>query len=429
LLVDRTGRLAFHTARRYMTYEETTRLTGSEPPWEALSGIRATDAAFSSPVTGDVRLAAFVPTMKYRWVAGVTYPRALALGPIRRTFELEIAAFAGILLLSVLLALFLARYLLNPVHKLEAAAEALGRGDLTRRVSIRTRDEIGRLAAAFNAMGEQLSRLYREQSDLLHTREEFMQAAAHELKTPIATIQSSVHVLLGREVATDSRPLLEIIGRQVRRMALLGDDLLTVTRLQGPAAQLDVRRFDLGALLQGTVLRIRASTDKQTISLTAPPVLVVEADRKLIELVILRLLENAIASSPDNARIEVSSTRAGRDAQISIRDEGPAIPAERQGHIFEPFYEAVPSGQPGYRGVISLRLHVCKRIVDAHRGRIWGLQRRAWFGVLVFLAPRGRRARRGSRAVRVSDSVDLKLRVAHSRDRAAERYRPKQDDR
>jgi signal transduction histidine kinase len=371
LLADRTGRLAVHTARRYMTYDETSRLRGFEPLWEALSGMRSTDAKFSSPVTGDLRLAAFVSTQKYRWVAGVTFPRDIAFGPIRKTFEFEIGAFAGILLLSVLLALFLARYLVDPVHRLESAAEALGKGDLARRVVIGSRDEIGRLGAAFNAMGEQLNRLYREQRDLLRIREDFIQAAAHELKTPIATIKSAIHVLLGKQFAPESRRLLEIIGRQARRMALLGEDLLTVTSLRGPIAQLEVHRFDLGALLQQAVQQIRESSDRQTICLAAPPTLVVEADHHLIELVVLRLLENAAAASPENARIEVSSMRAGGDAQISVHDEGPVIPEERRPHVFEPFYEAVPSGQPGYRGVISLRLHVCKRIVDAHRGRIW----------------------------------------------------------
>jgi signal transduction histidine kinase len=327
-------------------------------------------ASFKSPVTGDARLAAFVSTQKYRWVVGITVPRAIALGPIRKTFVVEIGAFAGIVLLSVLLAAFLARVLVNPVHKLEAAAEALGEGDLARRVSIRTHDEIGHLGAAFNAMGEQLDRLYREQGHLLQIREEFMQAAAHELKTPIATILSSLHLLLGRDVEPETRRLLDIVGRQVRRMALLADDLLTVTRLRGPAAALDRRCFDLGALLFETVQRLCESSEA-SIVLTASPSLVVDADRGLIEVVILRLLENAMSASPPGARIEVSSTRAGRDAEVSVRNVGPCIPVERQPHVFEPFYEPVPSGWPGYRGVVSLRLHVCKRILDAHGGRIW----------------------------------------------------------
>jgi signal transduction histidine kinase len=246
---------------------------------------------------------------------------------------------------------------------LEAAAEALGQGDLTKRVSIETRDELARLGATFNGMAEQLSRLLR-------LREEFMAAAAHELKTPIATIRSSIQLAIKRNPCTENRPTLDIIEKQVRRMALLADDLLTVTRMQGPAAKLERRRFDLSELLRETVKRVADSTDKQTISLTCSASLVVEAERKLIELVLIRLLENAIAASPDDGRIEVSCRRANHDGEISVHDEGAGIPSERQAHVFEPFYETVPPGLPGYKGIVSLRLHVCKRILDVHQGRI-----------------------------------------------------------
>jgi signal transduction histidine kinase len=371
LLSDRTGRLAFHTTRRDLSYGESGRFVGILPPLEALSGIPTIRASFFSPILADQRLAAFVSTQKYRWVVGVTEPRALALAPIERAFHTQIAAFIGILAVTMLIVALLARYLLRPIRRLEAAAAAFGRGDLARRVTVDSGDEIGRLGAAFNAMAERLSRLYEEQRDLLRMREEFMQAAAHELKTPITTIRSSIYLLLDSAPDRQTQPVLDIIRRQAMRMTLLVEDLLTVTSLRREAAELRRGRLDLGALTREAAQRAAEAATEKTIALCAVEPLWVEADRELIDHMIIRLLENALETSPEKATIEVSAQRQGNDAVVAVVDHGSGIPVERQAHLFEPFYELVPPGMPGYAGVVSLRLAVCKRIVEAHGGRIW----------------------------------------------------------
>jgi signal transduction histidine kinase len=369
-LVDRTGRLAFHTARRRLTNDDSDLLARAEPLRAALAGIASTQPTFDD-LLGQPSLAAFAPTPKYRWAVGVTLPRSLALAPIQRAFQVELAAFAGILLTSVALAAFLARYLLEPVRRLEVAAAALGRGDLSRRVNIQSGDEIGRLGAAFDTMAAELTKLYEEQRRTLRLREDFMQAAAHELKTPIATIQSSIHLLLNGPPDEQARRTLEILRRQATRMTLLVEDLLTVTRVSDPSPELQRKPTDLGLLAAEMVRRVSDISEKHSLTLTSAARLVVDADRDLVSLVLMRLLQNAVADSPEGGPIEVAVRREGHDAVVSVVDHGVGIPVERQPHIFEPFYEAVPSGHPAYAGVVSLRLHLCKRIVDAHGGRIW----------------------------------------------------------
>jgi signal transduction histidine kinase len=223
-------------------------------------------------------------------------------------------------------------------------------------------------------MATQLNGLYEEQRRLLRVREEFMQAAAHELKTPITTIKASVYLALASPDDSKARKTLEVVERQAARMALLVEDLLTAARLRGSAPELERCRIDLGALAKQTVQRAE-STKRHTIVLRSRGPLFVQADRDLIALVLSRLLENAMAASPDNGAIEVSARREDHEAVVSVVDCGAGIPEERQAHIFEPFYEAVPSGRPGYLGVVSLRLHICKRILEAHCGRIWFVSR------------------------------------------------------
>jgi signal transduction histidine kinase len=369
-LADRAGRLAFHTAFRGMTFEESAMLAEATPLRAALAGIPTTNAHFVGPLVEE-RLAAFVPTHKYRWGVGVTVPRALALAPVRESFQRQVIAFGAILLVSVALAALFARLLVEPVHRLEVAATALGEGDLTRRVNIDTGDEVERLGTAFDTMAGQLTKLYEEQRQNLRLREDFMQAAAHELKTPIATIRSSVHLLLTDAKDAQERRTLEIVRRQAKRMTLLVEDLLTVARLGTSLPELNRTRVDLDRLCDIAVRRAGELAEKHTLTWRSAGALPVDADAELIEVALMRLLDNAFAAAPEGGPIEVVGRREGREAIVSVTDHGVGIPPERQAHMFEPFYEAYPSGKPGYVGVVSIRLHLCKRILDAHGGRIW----------------------------------------------------------
>jgi signal transduction histidine kinase len=369
-LADRAGRLAFHTLLRPMTYETSASLARAESLRAALAGIATTQTHFVG-VDGEERLAAVVPTHKYRWAVGVTVPRAMALAPVREGFQRELLAFAGILLISVALAAFFARLLVDPVHRLEVAATALGQGDLTRRVNIDTGDEVESLGSAFDKMAGQLTTLYDEQRQSLRLREDFMQAAAHELKTPISTIRSSVHLLLADQHEPQQRRTLEIIRRQAKRMTLLVEDLLTVIRLGSGAPELHRHRLDLDRLCDQEVCRAGELAEKHTVTWRSAGVLEVESDAELLGVLLVRLLENAISAAPEGGPVEVTARREGQEAVIDVTDHGVGIPLDRQPHVFEPFFETVPSGRPGYMGVVSLRLHLCKRIVDALGGRIW----------------------------------------------------------
>jgi signal transduction histidine kinase len=369
-LADRTGRMAFHTALRPMPWEKSGLLAAAEPLRSALAGIATTHTRFIGLV-GEESLAAIVPTPKYRWGVGVTVPRLLAQAPLREGFQREVAAFGGILLISVALAAFFARLLVEPVHRLEVAATALGQGDLTRRVNIDTGDEVERLGNAFDRMATQLTALYDEQRQNLRLREDFMQAAAHELKTPISTIRSSVHLLLSDPREQQEQRTLEIIRRQAKRMTLLVEDLLTVTRLGSGAPELHRTRVDLDRVCDEAVRRAGELAEKHTITWRSGGTLAVQTDAELLGVLLVRLLENAVMAAPQGGSVEVTAWRDGGEAVISVADHGVGIPLERQAHVFEPFFEPVPSGRPGYVGVVSLRLHLCKRIIDALGGRIW----------------------------------------------------------
>jgi PAS domain S-box-containing protein len=156
LLVDRTTRLAFHSLKRNLSYSASAAYETLPPLRAALAGTPTTVSEFSDPLTSDVRIGAFVPTLRHRWVVGVTMPPAVALAPAYRQLREQLWAFVGILLLSAGLVSLLARYIVRPFLRLKEAAVELGRGNLARRVDIRTGDEIEALSASFNEMAGQL---------------------------------------------------------------------------------------------------------------------------------------------------------------------------------------------------------------------------------------------------------------------------------
>ncbi len=216
------------------------------------------------------------------------------------------------------------------------------------------------------------AQLLQKVRQTLRLREEFMAAAAHELRTPITVIKGRAQFLL-RTSATDpvTREALQIIDRHVDRMIRILDDLLSVIRVRPGGLSVRRERFDLAALTRDLTALTAHTTEDHVFKIDAPESVPVEADRALIDEVISHLLENAIRYSQPGGAIDVAVRRAGAEGVVSVTDHGVGIPLDRQPYVFEPFYELVPSGTPGYLGVIPLGLYLSKQIVGAHGGRIW----------------------------------------------------------
>ena len=214
--------------------------------------------------------------------------------------------------------------------------------------------------------------LYDEVRRTLRLREEFLAAAAHELRTPITVIRGNSQLLLKTDaVEPRVRGSLETILRHADRVTLLVDDLLTIAKVRPGLIQLNRSAFDLGSLVQSQTEAVARTTDRHQFAVDVDRPLTVDADRHLIAEVIRRLLENALRYSPDGGSIQVAAQKQNHQAVVSVTDHGVGIPIERQSHAFEPFYELVPAGLPGYVGMVSLGLTVSKQIVNAHGGRIW----------------------------------------------------------
>jgi PAS domain S-box-containing protein len=232
--------------------------------------------------------------------------------------------------------------------------------------------EFNETIADLFAVAIENAHLYEEVRQALRLREEFMATAAHELRTPITVIKGRAQLLLKTDARNEqARRGLESIVIHADQMGHLVDDLLAVVRVRPGLSALRPERFDLSALIREIVKQTERLTAQRRFRLETNGSLPVNADRALIAELLGRLLETAIRYSPKDGMIEVEARRGDGEAIVSITYPGIAISPERRPHVFEPFYELVPTGEPEYVGMVGLGLYLSKLIVDAHGGRIW----------------------------------------------------------
>jgi signal transduction histidine kinase len=263
-----------------------------------------------------------------------------------------------------------------PLHAHGRLVGVVGFGSrIRRRFSSADLAFISTIADLF-AVAIENARLYEEIRHALQLREEFMSAAAHELRSPVAVIKGRTQLTLKTDAhEPEARQALDEILRASDRITRLTNDLLAVIRVRPNQVMLNRERLDLSRLVRATAEEFARSITGHEVRIETVEPLIVQADRTLIGEVLNRLLENAARYAPEGRPIEVTTRREDDQAIVSVTDHGVGIPFERQAYVFEPFYEYVAPGTPGYIGLVSLGLYLSKQIVSAHGGRIWFVSR------------------------------------------------------
>lgn len=212
-----------------------------------------------------------------------------------------------------------------------------------------------------------------EQKRLERLRDEFLSAAAHELKTPVATIKGYAQ-LLAQWAPGGHEPregmAFDIINRQSDRISRLVQGLLEFSRLQRGPIELHPQRFDLGDLAAEVVARVQPTAAAHQLILERQARAVVDADRDRIDQVLYNLVDNGIKASPRGGRIEIVVSARNGEAIASVRDYGVGIPPERQARVFERFYQPL-AGTPYHFGGLGMGLYLSREIITRHGGRMW----------------------------------------------------------
>lgn len=248
-----------------------------------------------------------------------------------------------------------------------------------------------RLASALGdlfAAAVENARLYAEVREALRLRDEFLGAAAHELRTP-ATVMRAHAQLLGREDGDEHRRrLLAGIQGAAARTSRLARELLEAHTLTRQPERLDLRPADLLELIADAVAAAATTSPRHRFLVCAAGPVPVVVDRERLALAIDSLLENAARYQPTGGTVRIFVHADEETATVEVRDFGVGIRAERLGYVFEPLFEPWPPGSPHYVGVAGMGLHLARRIVEAHGGTIAAESRLGEGSVFRFSIPR-----------------------------------------
>ncbi|RKH94294.1 ATP-binding protein [Corallococcus sp. AB038B] len=202
-------------------------------------------------------------------------------------------------------------------------------------------------------------------------KDAFLAAASHELRTPLAAAKGHAHLALlklGGQTEAGPGKSLQIINRQIDRMAKLVEDLLDISRLQAGRLSLELEPFDLSQLVLETRDRMAVLSQTHELKVEVPERLEGTWDRGRLDQVLTNLLSNAIRYSPEGGQVLVRVVAEGDGGvHLSVKDQGVGIPSEKQRLIFERFGRAHGSKYGG----LGLGLTISQGIVEQHGGRIW----------------------------------------------------------
>jgi len=266
---------------------------------------------------------------------------------------------------ALVIGLILTRQITRPIRALISGARQLTKGELSYRVDVKSRDEIGELADSFNIMASSLEK--GEQS-----RRQLTADIAHELRTPLTVIEGTVDGIIDGVFKPDTEHLLSI-KEQSSLLTHLISDMRDISLAESGQLELNLAPTDIVELVRRMVSNYEINTIEKNVKIkleegTQIPEIGIDPVR--IEQVISNLLTNAIRHTPPGGSITVTVKNGEEGLKISVSDTGKGIATEDLPHVFERFYRS-GSSRARKEGGTGLGLAIVKQMVEAHGGKVW----------------------------------------------------------
>jgi len=207
--------------------------------------------------------------------------------------------------------------------------------------------------------------------DLMKKKDEFMNVASHELKTPITTMKAYLQILQKMVPSTavaSAGDFIDKANRQIKKITDLIDDLLDVNKIQAGKMVYHFSDIDLAALIEEVVAQTQITTSTHRIVLQNNGQVIVNGERNRLEQVLSNFLANAIKYSPNASEVVVKSEVANNKVKVSVRDFGIGIPPDEQQYVFDRFYRVNESSRK-FSG-LGLGLFISAEIIKRHGGTI-----------------------------------------------------------
>jgi two-component system sensor histidine kinase ChvG len=327
---------------------------------------------------GRILLGVSVPIQRYKGVLGAVLMTKTGdkIEAAVNDVDMDILQlFLLTLVLTVLLSLYLARTIAQPLRQLSQATKGLDPENMGRpawKMPIpdfsKRRDEIADLSTALRTMVKALG-------ERLHATESFAADVAHEIKNPLTSMHSAVETAMRLEDPARQKQLLRVMADDVKRLDRLITDIAQASRLEGELSRTPPEPMRLQELLQ-TVTGLYEFYPGQDITHAAvklegevPDIAVMGVESRLGQ-VFRNLIDNALSFTPVTGEVKLSATLDDHYVHIRVKDEGPGLPENKMEAVFERFYSERPRTEK-FGQHSGLGLSIARQIVEAHKGRIW----------------------------------------------------------
>jgi two-component system, OmpR family, sensor histidine kinase BaeS len=267
-------------------------------------------------------------------------------------------------IVALLISIFVASRITSPLRQLAAGSQRIAAGDYSARVEPPENDEIGELAMTFNSMATKLE-------DTEQRRVRLIADVAHELRTPLSTLQGNLEGLQDG-VIEPTDELWEQLHGETIRLSRLVDDLHELSRVESGQVSLSINRIDPESLVDAAVSRFEPQFVNKGVTLHRKvpdelPLVAADTDRTIQ--VLTNLLSNALRYTPTGGTVTVSARARNDTVQFLVSDTGSGIPAAHLPHIFDRFYR-VDRARSRALGGSGIGLSIAKALVEAQNGEI-----------------------------------------------------------
>lgn len=296
-----------------------------------------------------------------------------------RLIELSSYVMIASVAFALLAALCVFQLFTRRLKRLADAVEAMARGGFKTPLRVpgadAQGDEIDRLATHVEQMSDRIADQLAELERGVGRRRELLANVSHDLRTPLASMQGYLELLLlrhGSLAPAEERNYLETAVRHSERLGRLVGDLFELTKLEAEEARPQAEDFSLAELAQDVVQKFALDARRRQVNLCArcddeASTLRAHADIGMVERVLENLLDNALRHTPAGGSVTIELERDARRARMAVRDTGPGISADELPGIFDR-YDAANRSVPGGHG--GLGLAIARRIVGLHGGEL-----------------------------------------------------------
>ena len=313
----------------------------------------------------------------YLYVILVGQDPLSALELVNQSQTLRTSAWGlGLLIVLTLLgALVIVRWLTRRLTRLARDMEAFRASEFLQAPAVAVAagsspDEIDVLAIAFREMSQRIGEQIRRLQDVDRMRRDLVANVSHDLRTPVAAVHGYLETLLLKEAVLapdERRRYLEVALRHSAGLSAMIMELFDLAKLDAREVDVELEPFSLCELGQDVLQRFELLAAQKSVVLEgvlSPTLPMVAADIRLIERVLVNLIDNALRHSPSGGRVSLICVADGADVLVSVTDTGPGIAPAELTHIFERFYR--PPTTADLAEGAGLGLAIAKRILDLH---------------------------------------------------------------